>query len=160
MTLRELNALGPQQAAIELRRCCGSSRWAASMAAARPFASLDAMVAASDRICGQLEPSDWLEAFAAHPRIGERSAGRSWSSEEQASVATAADDVQQRLATANHAYERRFGYIYIVCATGKSATEMLTLIEQRLRNNPEDELRIAAAEQRQITRLRLAKLLA
>ena len=136
------------------------------MSAARPFADAEAMAAAADRIESTLEPRDWLEAFAAHPRIGAGRAGRAgkagsveWSTEEQASVAFAADRTLGRLAEANHDYEARFGYIFIVCATGKTADEMLALLERRLRHDAGDELRIAAEEQRKITRLRLARLL-
>ena len=133
------------------------------MSAARPFADAAAMAAAADRIESTLEPRDWLEAFAAHPRIGAGRAGKAgrveWSAEEQASVAFAADRTLGRLAEANHDYEARFGYIFIVCATGKTADEMLALLERRLRHDAGDELRIAAGEQRKITRLRLAKLL-
>ena len=177
MRLDDLNALDDGAAVGAFLRCCGSSRWARQMSAARPFADAAAMAAAADRIGSTLEPRDWLEAFAAHPRIGEGSgAGRAdkadragkagkkagrveWSAQEQASVAFAADRTLGRLAEANHDYENRFGYIFIVCATGKTADEMLALLERRLRHDAGDELWIAAAEQQKITRLRLTKLL-
>ena len=133
------------------------------MAAARPFASADAMDTAADTIWRALDRADWLEAFAAHPRIG---AGRSggagqagWSDQEQAGVAGAEARMKQRLADANRDYEARFGYIFIVCATGRTAAEMLALLEGRLRHDAGDELRVAAEEQRRITQLRLRKLL-
>jgi len=132
------------------------------MAGARPFASLDAAGAAADRIWTSLDRSDWLEAFAAHPRIGAAApAGQAgeWSAREQAGAADASATVQRRLAESNRAYEHHFGYIFIVCATGKSAGEMLQLLEQRLNNAPDAELLVAAGEQRKITRLRLCKLL-
>jgi len=175
VTLAELNALDADAAARELRRCCGSTRWAAAMAARRPFPSLDAVMDAGDRLWASLDRSDWLEAFAAHPRIGERHADKEWagragraggagsesterwSAQEQAGVT---DDSRARFEELNREYESRFGYIFIVCATGKSAGEMLRILERRIGNNPDDELREAAEAQRQITRLRLAKLIA
>ena len=188
MRLEDLNALDADAAARALLRCCGSSRWARRMAASRPFGSMQAFAAAADTCWGALDPADWLEAFAAHPKIGAGGAGRaggegrsggagtagghvgaaasssadgagaSWSGQEQAGVADAADATLLRLADLNRDYQARFGYIFIVCATGKSAAEMLTLLERRVRNAPETEIRIAADEQRKITRLRLMKL--
>ncbi len=179
MRLDDLNALDAESAARALLRCCGSTRWAARMAAARPFAHMDAAAVSADDIWSALDEADWLEAFAAHPRIGSDRAGGSgessgpgksrgsggldpnqtWAAQEQARVADAAPDVRERLAARNRDYEVRFGYIFIVCATGKSAGEMLGLLESRMANDPHTELRIAADEQRKITRLRLAKLL-
>jgi hydroxyisourate hydrolase len=185
VTLTELNALETDAAMRELLRCCGSRRWAAAMTAARPFATLDALTGAADAIWASLDRSDWLEAFASHPRIGAGGAGRlradgasaslaearldseraeaggddAWLAAEQAGVASASSDVLARLAEANHEYEARFGHIFIVCATGKSADDMLHLLEQRLDHDPLIELRVAAEEQRKITRIRLEKLL-
>jgi allantoicase len=174
MTLATLNALDEDAAVRELRRCCGSSRWARAMAASRPFSSVTAIDLAADEAWQRLEVSDILDAFAAHPRIGAGAgeAGTSgtaggagsdgapqWSSQEQAGARTASGDVSERLAAGNRAYEARFGYIFIICATGKSAGEMLASLEQRLAHTPDEELRIAAEEQRMITRLRLTKLL-
>ncbi len=140
-----------------LLRCCGSSRWAQEMADARPFASVDAMAEAADAVWRGLDPTDWLEAFAAHPRIGEAggSAGN-WSSEEQSGVA---DSWRPRFEARNRDYEARFGHIFIVCATGKRGDEMLQILERRMGNEAPDELRAAAEEQRKITRIRLARLL-
>ena len=157
MTLDRLNALDAATAVGELLRCCGSRSWAQKMTAARPFPTVDALTATADVIWSGLGRSDWLEAFAAHPKIGER--GSDWSTKEQAGVASAAGDVRQRLAAKNRDYEARFGYIFIVCATGKSADEMLRTLEARLTNDPETEIRVAAEEQAKITRFRLAKLL-
>ena len=144
-------------------RCCGSSRWAERMAAARPFASAAVMAGQGDEVWQSLEPPDWLEAFAAHPKIGAGGAGGEgtapWSQGEQAGVAAASDATRRRLTEANREYEARFGYIFIVRATGRTAGEMLALLERRLRHDADDELRIAAEEQRQITRLRLEKML-
>jgi OHCU decarboxylase len=128
------------------------------MVAARPFVSRDDLMDRSDRIWQSLEEKDWLQAFAAHPRIGSRAAN-GWAAGEQAGSLGASAAVLTRLSDRNREYEARFGHIFIVCATGKSADEMLALLEARLDNGPEAELSIAAEEQRKITRLRLDKLL-
>jgi OHCU decarboxylase len=133
-------------------------RWAGTMTAARPFASIEGMTATADAIWASLSAADWLDAFRAHPRIGERGGGR-WSAEEQAEASSAAPAVRERLAAANREYEARFGYIFIVCAAGKRADEILSVLELRLTNAADAELLLAAEEQRRITRLRLAKLL-
>jgi 2-oxo-4-hydroxy-4-carboxy-5-ureidoimidazoline decarboxylase len=165
VTLAALNALEPGAARVALQRCCGSSRWAQQMVEARPFATLERAAACADAIWRALTRADWLEAFAAHPEIGARSAdkptqaGAAWSAEEQAGAAAADEETRRRLADANRDYRARFGYIFIVCATGKTAAEMLALLDARFRNDPIDELKIAAEEQRKITRLRLNKLL-
>lgn len=126
------------------------------MTALRPFESRDVLLAGADEVWNSLGPDDWREAFAAHPRIGERATGAA--ADEQSGMHDAADNVRAELAQVNAEYERRFGYIYIVCATGKSATEMLDLAKQRLDNDPESELKVAAEEQRKITRIRLTNL--
>ena len=159
MTLHELNTLPKQQLKEELMKCCGSSAWARSMAAARPFATLDAMVIAGDAIWRALAPADWLEAFAAHPKIGEQGSGSPWSTREQSGMQAATDDVRRRLASGNTAFLSRFGYIFIICATGKTAADLLRALEARLSNDPAVELRVAAEEQRKITGLRLARLM-
>jgi len=168
MTMEQLNALPEERAVAEFRRCCGSERWAGSMARARPFRDFESLEVVAGVVWAALERADWLEAFAAHPRIGERAggAGRTggandagWAAHEQSGAANADDAVKIRLAQLNSDYEARFGYIFIVCATGKSASEMLAMLEGRLSNDFERELPIAAEQQRQITRLRLAKLL-
>jgi OHCU decarboxylase len=125
----------------------------------RPFASEAAALDAADRVWKALFPADWLEAFRAHPRIGDREA-RGREAEEQAGAQSGSEATLSALAEANRLYERRFGHIYIVCASGKSAEEMLDLCRRRLHNDPETELAVAAEEQRKITRVRLAKLLA
>ena len=163
MRLRDFNALDDDAAAEALLRCCGSSRWARGMAAARPFAGVEALETRADAIWWTLEPDDWREAFAAHPKIGAANPGaagpRDWAAPDQSGIAVAAHDTLRRLAAANRDYEARFGYIFIVCATGKTAAEMLGLLEVRVRHDAGEELRIAAEEQRKITRLRLSKLL-
>jgi OHCU decarboxylase len=140
----------------DLLRCCGSRKWAEAMAAAGPFRDTDAMLCASDEIWMRLEVDDWLEAFRAHPKIGERTSS-TWSQQEQSGTASAAADQMSELERLNRAYEDRFGYIFIICATGKTMEQFLEALHQRLRNSHEVEIRIAAEEQRQITRLRLVK---
>ena len=158
MHLDAFNTLDEESAARELRRCCGSTRWVESMTRARPFPSADAMAEIGDAVWMSLGHADWLEAFAAHPRIGEaKSLG--WEAQEQSATRSASAKVRERLAARNHQYETRFGYIFIVCATGKTVEEMLAIVEDRLQNDSQEELRIAAEEQRQITRLRIGKLL-
>lgn len=157
----------PESRAGELlAECCGASRWVARMLAKRPFRTLDRVLSAADDVWRSLSPVDWREAFSHHPRIGERKTAipesersSSWAAGEQSGVERADDQVRRRLAEANSEYERRFGYIYIVCASGKTAEEMLALATRRLGNDPDAELRTAAEEQREITRLRLDKLL-
>jgi 2-oxo-4-hydroxy-4-carboxy-5-ureidoimidazoline decarboxylase len=164
--LRRLNDLPAAEARDELLRCCGSSRWAEAMTAKRPCADAPALFEAAERVWWGLEPADWREAFAHHPRIGDRealrarfAATREWAAGEQAGVGSASEDVLTALAEGNAAYESRFGYIFIVCATGRTAPEMLALLRERLPHEAQDELRIAAGEQAKITRLRLEKLL-
>lgn len=162
MTLDSLNALDVHEAQREFARCCGSTEWAARMTAARPFVTADAMLVTADVIWSTMKNSDWREAFAAHPKIGDRAGGAgkaAWSAQEQAGTAEASDAVLDRLASKNREYEARFGYIFIVCATGKSADEMLTMLEARLANDPAAEISVAGEEQRKITQLRLRKLL-
>ena len=164
-----LNLLQRDAAEAALLACCGSRAWARQMAAARPFAHEAALFEAADRIWWNLAPADWREAFGAHPRIGEQAsaglttrppaAAERWPAEEQAGAAAADPSTRAALENANHQYEQRFGHIFIVCATGKTASEMLALLTDRLGNDPDGELRIAADEQRKITRLRLEKLL-
>lgn len=165
--LDRLNSLPAADAERELLACCGSREWARRVAAARPFPGAAALLDDADALWGELGEADWREAFRSHPRIGERRAEaaqsereRAWSAGEQAGMDTAADDARRALAEGNREYEERFGFIYIVCATGRSADEMLGLLQRRLANDPADEIRVAAEEQRRITRLRLEKLLA
>ena len=136
------------------------------MVSRRPFFSREAVLRAADDEWTSTGESDWLEAFSHHPRIGESAAvaggsatARSWSATEQSGVASAADETRIGLARLNHDYETRFGFIYIVCATGRSAGELLDLARSRMQNDRDAELRVAAEEQRKITRLRLEKLL-
>ena len=161
-----LNSLPAAEAANELLQCCGSTRWAKQMAGARPFATLEATIASANQIWWSLDQEDWLEAFRSHPKIGEKKAAepvstqaRQWSGQEQAGVATASQEAVESLATLNRTYEEKFGFIFIICATGKTSDEMLSALRERLQHNPVDELPIAAGEQSKITALRLKKLL-
>lgn len=136
------------------------------MCDARPFASVEALLNQSDEAWRATREDDWFEAFGAHPKIGETKAAaeqspqaQNWSAQEQSGVATAARETVAELAEKNREYENRFGFIYIVCATGKSSEELLQLLNKRLKNDRETELRTAAEEQRKITTLRLQKLL-
>jgi 2-oxo-4-hydroxy-4-carboxy-5-ureidoimidazoline decarboxylase len=161
-----LNGLAVADAAAALRRCCGAKRWVQQMTALRPFASSDALFTAAERVWRDLSVEDHLEAFAHHPRIGatpgelERRFGAtaSLSGKEQAGVAAATTDVLEALREGNIEYEQRFGFVFLVCATGKSASEMLALLNERLPHDRLIELQIAAAEHAKITRLRLAGL--
>jgi OHCU decarboxylase len=158
MTVAELNRLTDARAEAELMRCCASHRWSHLMATERPFANADVMAAVAQRLWWSLAAADWLEAFAAHPRIGER-ATSIWSAQEQARAMETGDASRARLVAGNRAYEDRFGYTFIVCATDKAADEILAILERRLLNEPADELQVAADEQRKITELRLRKLI-
>lgn len=166
MTVAELNALPAARARDELRRCCGSSRWVEEMERRRPFSDRDAVLASSEAVWAGCGPDDWLEAFSHHPRIGGKDALRAkfastsaWARGEQAGAASADERTLEALARGNAAYEARFGHLFIVCATGKTAGEMLALLESRLGNEPAAERRLAAAEQAKITKIRLEKLL-
>lgn len=156
--MMNLDVVPASQAMKILQECCGASRWVLAMVNRRPFGSREAVLAAADEIWTSLDGDDWREAFAYHPRIGERTTS-AVAAKEQSGVTDATNLVRQALAEANRDYEERFGYIYIVCATGKSAEEMLAIAQARLQNDPDTELKVAAEEQRKITRLRLQKLL-
>src|SRR5438445_171204 len=164
--LDQLNAFSQEQAEAEFLKCCGSQRFASAMAVARPFADLDGLLTNADSISRSLSSEDWLEAFRAHPKIGERKAAvaqseeaRKWSAQEQSGTNDAAATTMAALAKGNRDYEQRFGFIFIVCATGKSSEEMVAILQTRLQNEPDTEVAVAAEEQRKITRLRLEKLL-
>jgi allantoicase len=161
-----LNAMSVDDARAALLRCCGATRWAGWMLAQRPFASTEALLKAAAGVWGEMQRSDFLEAFAHHPEIGgdvEALAARfpataSWSTSEQSGVAGAGRETLEALRDGNAEYTARFGHVFLVCATGKTAAEMLALLRARLANDPETELRVAAAEQAKITRIRLEKL--
>ncbi len=165
MTLEELNALPEADSAEALLKCCGAPRWVTGMLALRPFSDAATLHRCADEVWQQMEEADWLQAFAAHPRIGapkppevaHNTAG--WTSGEQAGMQSADERLKAEMAQKNVEYEQKFGFIYIVCASGKSATELLTLLNRRLGSERNQELQTAAAEQIQITHLRLEKLL-
>jgi OHCU decarboxylase len=158
--LDRFNQLSDEEAAAELLAVCHSRRWAKEMAAGRPYADLAALQRAADEVWLGLGPEDWLEAFAAHPRIGEAGgASADWSRQEQAGVG-GATDVQERLARGNADYEARFGHVFLISAAGRDAPEILAALTERLGNDPATELRVAAEEHRRITRLRLERLMA
>ena len=164
--LARLNALAAPAAERELLKCCGSTAWARAMSARRPFADVEELMLTADEVWWGLGTSDWHEAFASHPKIGARKAERaqeqqaqSWSEQEQAGARAAEQPTRDELAAANRVYAEKFGHIFIVCATGKTAAQMLNILRARLANDPGIELRNAADEQRKITRLRLEKLL-
>jgi len=160
--LSRWNGLKIEQAADEILSCCGSKAWAQEMAARRPIPNEAGLLAASDEVWRELSLPDWLEAFRSHPRIGESHApatprSAAWSGEEQRNVGEAKDDIKTALAEGNRAYEERFHRIFIVCATGKSAEEILEDLRRRLDNDERTELHEAAEQQRQIAQLRLKK---
>jgi len=164
--LRRLNGMPRHDALAHLLRCCGSTAWASQVARRRPYESRDELHHVAGAIWWSLEEPDRLEAFSAHPEIGDRSVesvepsdGR-WSMDEQAGTTGATLDVERRLAEANRTYRERFGFIFIIFATGRRAEEMLGDLESRLENDRAEELRIASEHQMRITELRLDKLLA
>ncbi len=155
--MRRISDLPDTEAAAELAACCGSARWVQRMLSQRPFKDRDEVFASAERIWWDIAPADWLEAFRAHPRIGEKASGAA--AQEQSSMQAASDDVRAELARANAEYEQKFGWIYIVCASGKSPEAMLAMCRARMANDADTELKVAAEEQLRITKLRLEKLL-
>jgi 2-oxo-4-hydroxy-4-carboxy-5-ureidoimidazoline decarboxylase len=161
---RRIDGASPTEARKLLTECCGAARWVDAMLRRRPFGSHHAILLAARDVWWSLGPDDWHEAFRHHPRIGDKETLRSQfadtralSESEQSGVASASDAVLDALARANLDYEERFGYIFIVCATGKSADEMLQLLRARITNDEATEIRIAAEEQAKITDLRLSR---
>ncbi len=151
---------------VRLHSCCAAEAWVERIVAGRPFRSEAALYAASDRATADLDASGLAQALSGHPRIGDAapahgSDGRSaaWSRGEQAGVATAGADLAAELAAANAAYERRFGHVYLVCASGRGAAELLAVCRARLNNDPETERDVVLGELAKINRLRLGKLL-
>lgn len=167
MTIDEINKLRRGEAVNAMSLCCGSSVWAETMADKRPFTSRNQILIHADEAFGKLTKKDWLEAFSHHPKIGDIeslrekfASTRSWTQGEQQGAREASDEILKELAEGNEKYLKKFGYIFIVCATGKSAEEMLEILNSRLGNSPSEELTIAAKEQMKITEIRLEKLLA
>ena len=167
MTISDFNKLAHPEAQILLKTCCGSSQWQSAFLDALPFKDENHLIQSADSCWyDQCKETDWLEAFTHHPKIGDvKSLTEKFAStshlagKEQSGVDAATEDVIQALANANQQYESKFGFIFIVCATGKSANEMLRLLQDRLQNSREEELHIAMGEQQKITLLRLRKCL-
>jgi 2-oxo-4-hydroxy-4-carboxy-5-ureidoimidazoline decarboxylase len=166
MTLHEFNILPKQQLIEELMKCCGSSLWVNRMLQFVPADDMIELLEDAEEQWWQCSAEDWKEAFSHHPKIGDVesltnkfASTAQWASGEQSAVNVASKEIIEALAEANRLYEEKFGYIFIVCATGKSAEEMLMLLQSRLKNNPEEEIQIAADEQNKITKLRIEKLL-
>jgi 2-oxo-4-hydroxy-4-carboxy-5-ureidoimidazoline decarboxylase len=167
MTIQDLNALNIAERKEELLKCCGSSGWVERMSALFPVRDEEHLFLEGEQIWYDLEEGDWLEAFTHHPKIGDIDSLKEkfgntsqWAAGEQAAVKNTSEDVLRELAEGNQLYENKFGFIFIVCATGKSAEEMLALLKNRFRNSPEEELKNAMVEQNKITKIRLEKLLA
>jgi 2-oxo-4-hydroxy-4-carboxy-5-ureidoimidazoline decarboxylase len=165
--LARWNELPPDEAAREILPCCGSGTWAAGMASKRPIQDELSLMETSDAIWRGLPETDWLEAFRSHPRIGESRAEAdsvaqswAWSEQEQQKAASADEAMKLALKWGNREYEQKFGRIFIVCATGKSASEILEILRRRLHNDEATELQQAAKEQRQIMHIRLKKWIA
>jgi len=157
------NRAGTEDATAAMLACCGARRWADAMVALRPIANVADLSTKADQVWETMAESDWMEAFACHPRIGDRKAPHAskrsiaWSAQEQSLTQNADDQVLAELATGNALYEERFGFTYIVCATGKSATEMLAILNRRLASDRATEIIEASEQQRQITQIRLGK---
>jgi len=168
MTLEQLNALPKLALAEALRQCCGAEAWVTGMLEKFPVPDADTLMDDAKTVWFALPEDDWREAFTHHPKIGQDveslrqkfASTAQWAAGEQGGVQAASEETLQALAAGNTEYEQKFGYIFIVFATGKTADEMLALLQARLLNKPEDEIREAATEQDKITRLRLEKLLA
>jgi 2-oxo-4-hydroxy-4-carboxy-5-ureidoimidazoline decarboxylase len=165
--LSRWNLLPADEAVKEILPCCGSRAWANGMASSRPVEDLATLLATSDRIWRELDAEDWLEAFQSHQRIGDtRGSGefsdraQDWSVQEQRRAAESDDSLKRALREANREYEQRFHRIFIICASGKSAGEILADLRHRLKNDDATELREAAEQQRQIAQIRLRKWLA
>jgi 2-oxo-4-hydroxy-4-carboxy-5-ureidoimidazoline decarboxylase len=162
--LAQLNAWSEQEIHDALLKCCGSPQWVAAMASSRPFESQTQLFAAADGLWFALPQSEWLAAFGHHPRIGETQlrakfeSTADWSAGEQAGVTQASEAVIQGLAQGNEAYYEKFGFVFLICATGKSAKEMLSALQERLLNDRVTELQNAAQEHSAITKIRLEKL--
>ena len=163
-TLSVLNAMPLPEAQEAFTRCCGATRWVEAMLRERPFRNESHLFESAWRIWAKLESKDWLEAFTHHPRIGEAAVqgsaeAKEWAQSEQATAQSASEAVKATLAAKNKEYEAKFGHVYLVCATGRSAEEILKFLEKRMGNDGPTELFVAAQEQEKITRIRLEKLL-
>lgn len=166
MTLEEFNKSSSDEARMAFTKCCGAHNWVDRMVALQPFKTVESLLSTSENVWNKCNETDWLEAFTHHPKIGDVTSleekynnTKDWASDEQKSVDSASKEVILKLSKLNAVYEEKFGFIFIVCATGKPVGEMLELLEARLDNTDEDELKIAMVEQHKITVLRLKKLL-
>jgi len=163
--IHTINEMPSEEAQDAFEECCGSVRWASSLTRERPFMEAEDLHHAADRLWGRARDEDRLEAFSSHPKIGDIDSLRKklyrsdWALDEQDGTASASEQTLNALSQGNAAYENRFGYIFIICATGKSADEMRQELERRLENDPIVEMREASEQQRQIMHVRLAKLL-
>ena len=157
--MNDLNHLTPEEIQQRLFTCFASDKWARRVAAGRPYADLGALLEAAERAWSELEPADWAEALAGHPRIGERGGNSPVASErEQSAVRTAAAATLDQLAEENRRYEAQFGHVFLIAASGRSADEILVVLRKRMENDPVTEAKVAAGEHRKIARLRLAEL--
>ena len=166
MTVEELNSLPHHEAAEQLTICCGSSKWVEMMANLRPFLNRTELLDAAKKTWFSLTNQDWLEAFEHHPKIGDLESLQNkfqktaeFSISEQNGLNDVSENILIQLEKGNRLYENKFGYIFIICATGKNAEEMLALLQTRLNNNPKNELLIATNNQNEITKLRIEKLI-
>ena len=166
MTLQELNDLPEEKFKEAFFQCCGCVAWVAQLAQLRPYSSVKDLKDKSDNIWFSCDEISWLEAFTHHPKIGDIeslekkfAATKEFASAEQSGVHASSELVLHQLKEENDRYENKFGFIFIVCATGKSAEEMLSLLQERIKNDRSDELKIAITEQNKITHLRIAKLI-
>ncbi|KAG5180412.1 putative OHCU decarboxylase [Tribonema minus] len=159
-----LNALPPQRARAELLRCCTCNRWADEVLRHMPFSSESQARNTLDACWAAMGPQEWLEAFSAHPRIGagggDHKKPSGWEAEEQKGAATAGQQVLQGLREWNRKYDDKFGFVFLICATGKSADEMLAALRARYHHHASTEMAVAAEEHRKITQIRFTKLLA
>ena len=166
MTLEEFNHISVETLKVQLTHCCGSSAWVREMIKHVPFKTKEELISCSDELWQETNEEDWREAFQHHPKIGDIeslqkkfASTAKWAEGEQGAVKQASLQIIEELAEGNRLYEQKFGFIFIVCATGKSAEEMLALLKARLPNSMEEELKTAMLEQQKITHIRLNKLL-
>ncbi len=165
LNLQWFNSLSPEPATEQLLQCCGAQLWARQLVKERPFQSLAELKSKAEQVWWSLTAEDWLEAFRSHPKIGERSTAQalsnqaqSWSTQEQSDVNATDYQTAEELRRLNNEYETKFGFIFIVCATGKSSRDILEILNTRISNDPSREIQQAASEQAKITELRLQKL--
>lgn len=156
-SVSQMNQLPPADALNCFLRCCGSVNWAKQMVARRPFANISDLMQEAGQVWRELGPSDWKQAFAKHPSIGGQTDSQ-WSKDEQAGVAGLADFAISEMSELNEKYFQKFGFVFLICATGKTGEEVLVELKKRIKNTPEQEIAAASREQQKIMRLRLEKL--